>query len=185
MELDFTAIQNLAEEKKPPTEPPRASQSKEGKAAAPAPDLGGRAVYKLGQEQRDREKAREAYKAYQENIKRAGDLRSAISCGLRRGEDLAEILLRALECISRMTGDSFFLEQGKADLLTVYGLGLRQPAAVQIQLKEAKTRLAMLTRPELTEELTDADARQRIERAADAHRKRIAALERELAAALE
>lgn len=185
MELDFTAIQNLTETQKPPTEPPRASQGEEPKTDAPAPDLGKKALYTLGKEQRDRSRAREAYSAYQENIKRAGDLRSAISCGLRSGEDLAEILLRALECISRMTGDSFFLEQGKADLLTVYGLGLRQPAAVQIQLEEARARLAMLTRPELTEELTDADARQRIERAADAHRKRIAALERELAAARE
>ena len=82
----------------------------------------GRAVIKLQREQEDLRKAEEMYTTYQQNIKRAGTLRSEILKGLRAGEDPRAILLKAVECISLMTGDTVIYSQSKKDLIEKYGM---------------------------------------------------------------
>ena len=75
-----------------------------------------------------------------------------------------------MDCIGRITGDSVFAAQSRADLVTVYGKALMQPEALQIELEGVQARLAMLTRPELDAE--PEDSRRRIQAAIRAHKKR-------------
>lgn len=100
--------------------------------------------YRLEKEKTEREKLREAYSAYQQNIKRAGSLRAEVLTGMKRGEDPARLLLKAVECISLMTGDTAIYTQAQEDLLTIYGWGLGEPAPLQEELKQAQKRLKRL-----------------------------------------
>lgn len=56
---------------------------------------------------------RSVYKAYQENIRKAGTLLSDIE----KSHDTAEIALKACECIGLMTGDKEFLIRQKSKFM--------------------------------------------------------------------
>lgn len=79
------------------------------------------AMYRLNREKQDRDSYRQMYATYQQNIKRAGTLRSELTLGIQRGEDPLALLLKAVECISLMTGDTVIYAQSKADIRAVYG----------------------------------------------------------------
>ena len=110
------------------------------------PTAENRAVHshQLDKAKREREKLREAYSTYQQNIKKAGSLRAEVLKGMKRGEDPARLLLKAVECISLMTGDTAIYTQAQKDLLAVYGWGLGEPAPLQEELKQAQQRLKRL-----------------------------------------
>lgn len=65
---------------------------------------------------RQREAIAQICRQQQENIRAAGDLRVKITKGIQAGEDPYKLLLMALDCVSRMTGDRAFYEQNKAQL---------------------------------------------------------------------
>lgn len=146
-----------------------------------APEAPSGAIYGLEREKQAKDQARQMYETYQQNIKRAGTLRGDIAKGILRGEDPLALLLKAVECISLMTGDTMIYTQSKKDLLAVYGWGLKQPAPLALELEETKQRLAMLSRPELITDQTPLDARERIQSAINAHKAQIATLEGALA----
>ena len=91
-------------------------------AQTPEADPGG-AMYRLNREKQDRDGYRQMYATYQQNIKRAGTLRGDIVKGIQSGENPLELLLKAVECISLMTGDTVIYAQSKEDILAVYGWG--------------------------------------------------------------
>lgn len=62
----------------------------------------------------DLQRYREAYKEYQDNIRRAKTLREEITLGARAGTDPATLLLQAVECIAAMTGDNYYFTNFKA-----------------------------------------------------------------------
>lgn len=74
-----------------------------------------RAPGELTEDQQRRAQAA-GWKEYQENIIKAGQLRNEINKGIAAGEDTAGLLLKALECISRMTGDQAFYTVNKRKL---------------------------------------------------------------------
>ena len=80
------------------------------------------AYHKIDQAKAEREALNKAYQEQQENIRRAGSLRAEISKGVRAGQDPGELLLKALECISLMTGDRVFYEQNRQDLVNLFGV---------------------------------------------------------------
>ena len=136
-------------------------------------------------QQQDREaaeRAREVYRTYQDNIKLSGELQTAILKGLKSGADITDLFLKACKAISLMTSNGVFYTQTEADLKAIYGIGLKQPGAIQRELAEVRQRLTMLTRPELQQE--PEDSRRRINRAIEAHQERekqlIGMLEREV-----
>lgn len=157
MSLDFTALNNI-------------QKQEQGTGTAQEED---EHRHLLTADKRERERVRQLFEIQQKNTERASTLRANIAKDLRQGEPLPAILLQALECISLMTGDTIVYTQGKEDLLAIYGWGLKQPAPLELELNEAEHRLEMLTRPELQEEGTPADAQARIQRAITAHRQRI------------
>lgn len=129
------------------------------------------------EEKHERERLRQLYSACQQNIERAAGIREGILKGLKSGEEIEKLLLSALECISLMTGDAAFYRQGKADLLAVYGWGLGREKTINIDLEEARERLAKLKRPELADNETPADIKQQIRAAITKHEELISKLE--------
>lgn len=79
--------------------------------------------YKLEREKEEREKMREAFREYQRNIQRAGDLREQIAKGLNKGEDPIILLLKAMECISLMTGDRAIYNHSRQRIRSIYKRG--------------------------------------------------------------
>ena len=77
------------------------------------------------------------YKKQQENIRRAGQLRAEINKDIQAGEPIYKVLLKAIECISLMTGDRVFYDINKNNLQTIYGI-LGEPTAIEIERQEVK-----------------------------------------------
>lgn len=130
----------------------------------------------INRELQERERLRKAYNTYHENIRRAGSLRSDILKGMKRGEEPLDLLLKAVECISLMTGDTAIYSQSKADILAIYGYGLGYKAPLHIKLQETRERLEKLESAEVAPEEA-----QRINNAIREHRGLITDLEKRLA----
>jgi hypothetical protein len=63
-----------------------------------------------------REQSKRILKEYSANMEKAGQLRQEIARGTRDGEDLRILFLKAVECISKMTGDSAYNNSVKEHL---------------------------------------------------------------------
>jgi len=114
------------------------------------------------------------YKRQQEHIRKAGQLRADINKGIQAGEPVYKVLLKAIECISLMTGDRVFYDMNKNNLQTIYGI-LGEPAAIEIERQEVEQRLKRLMAA--YEKEKDPGAKQRIKAAIKAHEEKIKTLE--------
>lgn len=132
--------------------------------------------HRLDKAQRERAELREIYKAQQENIKKAGSLRADILKGMKRGEEPIALLLKAMECISCMTGDTAIYAQSKADITAIYGWGLGEITPLQEELKNAQNRLRRLEAVQIPKEEEN-----RLQGAILAHREHIQKLEKAIA----
>lgn len=126
-------------------------------------------------EREDHKRSLEVYKTYQENIKKSSQLQTDILKGLKAGEDVYSLFLKAAKAISLMTSNSLFYSQAEADLIAIYGRGLQEKPPLQMELQEAQKRLQRLLEAEQGEQ--PPDSREHIHRAIEAHRKTIAELE--------
>lgn len=122
----------------------------------------------------------EVYRTYQENIKRSGQLQTDILKGVQAGEDIYSLFLKAVQAISCMTSNKTFYSQVEADLISIYGIGLQQPAPLKLELMDTQRRLDRLREAEQREPNIDS-----IKRAITAHQNRIAELEKQIAKAQE
>ena len=124
MELDFSELESIATQTATNefTEPLGAEEGNyTQEAEKPARNQNRAPCHQLDNEQRERARIREMYSQYQENIKRAGGLRSEILKGVQGKEDPLSLLLKAVRCISYMTGDTVIYSQCKEDVVTAYG----------------------------------------------------------------
>ena len=99
---------------------------------------------KLNQLKQDNEKVAELYRQEQENIKKAGDFIPEITKGILAADNPLNLLLKAINCIGLMTGNKVFYSQSLTDIKAVYGIGLHDPQAIEIDLQETDSRLAKL-----------------------------------------
>lgn len=189
MKLDFTAIRgNLAEK---PTESPTAAFNGLGciealepvKPAQKAPERAiegteqaGRLLAQYKQEQAEHERTLAIYREYQHNIKESESLRTAILKGAKAGEPPVALLLKAVKCISLMTGDTVFYSQLEGDIKSIYGAGLLEPEPLKIEIQETQERLQKLQKA-LERDTETADSKERIKRAIEAHKARISQLQ--------
>lgn len=120
----------------------------------------------------------EVYRTYQENIKRSGQLQTDILKGVQAGEDIYSLFLKAVQAISCMTSNKTFYSQVEADLISIYGIGIQQPAPLKLELMDTQKRLDRLREAEQREPNIDS-----IKRAITAHQNRIAELEKQIAKA--
>lgn len=124
---------------------------------------------KIKRDKEDREKARKAYEEYQKNILKSEMLRSEINKDIYNGVDPYNILLKAIECISLMTGNPHYHKQAKDDLQAIYGaLGYKAPAEQEVQ--EVQERLKNLIIA--LDRETDINSKERIKKAIKAHKER-------------
>lgn len=126
-------------------------------------------------EREDRQRSLEVYRTYQENIKTSSQLQTEILKGLKAGEDVYSLFLKAAKAISLMTSNSLFYSQIEADIEAIYGRGLQEQAPLQCELAEVQKRLTRLKEAQ-AEEL-EHDSRERIGRAIQAHEAKIAQLQ--------
>lgn len=130
----------------------------------------------MEREQADNTRTAEVYKQYQQNIARSGQLRTDIIKGVKAGESPYKLLLKAIECISLMTGDRLFLDATKADIKSIYGAGLLEGEPLQTELEEVQGRLAKLEQAAEREGEPE-DSKRRIQNAIKAHRERAAQIQ--------
>ena len=122
------------------------------------------------EQQQALERSREVYKAYQDNIMRAGTLRSEITKGLQQGENMAILFLKAMEIIACMTGEDTSYQLAKDTVTTVYGYALRQPESLKVARAEVQERLSHL---ENAMQFADGMEKERILQAIEAHHKKL------------
>ena len=129
---------------------------------------------KADQKRADIDRSAEVYRAYQENIKRSGQLQTDILKGARAGADIYSLFLKAVQAIALMTSNTVFYSQLEEDIKTVYGRGLQEPAPLLLEIQQAQQRLNKLREAEQRE--TEPESLQRIRSAIKAHEKKIAEL---------
>lgn len=110
-----------------------------------------------------------------------GQLQTEILKGVKAGESVYNLFLKAVKAISLMTSNSLFYSQIEADTRAIYGEGLQEQAPLQCELAEVQKRLARLKEAQ-AEEL-EHDSRERIGRAIQAHEAKIAQLQGKIARA--
>ena len=177
MEIDFSVLNNLKNDAlKCPTNEDndnmRRSTPKLEKSQPQGKYEGesGNCFQKLNQLKQANEKTAELYRQEQENIKKAGDFIPEITKGILAADNPLDLLLKAINCIGIMTGNKAFYDQSLTDIKAVYGIGLHDPAAIEIDLQETDSRLA-----KLWEAINSAtpEEQKNIERAIKEHEQRI------------
>ena len=139
MGYDFTALDQIGNtdtRQKPPHNDTATFRAKVGNCT-PSPEKDAKTnkiiTNIITRDRADITRARAVYSEYQENIKHAGELRTDIIKGIKRAEEPADLLLKAIECISLMTGDRALYIQAEQDIQTIYGHILGQPGIDKIQ----------------------------------------------------
>lgn len=99
-------------------------------------------------EREDHQRSLEVYRAYQENIKASSQLQTEILKGIKAGEDVYSLFLKAAKAISLMTSNKLFYTQIEADTRAIYGAGLNYKPPLQHELQDTQERLQRLLEAE-------------------------------------
>lgn len=151
----------------PPTEPQKPAQGQiNGLEREQAKQL----FLQATREQEDHRRSLEVYREYQENIKTSSTLQTQILKGLKAGEDVYSLFLKAAKAISLMTSNTLFYSQTEEDLKAIYGRGLQEKPPLQMELEGVQERLQKLREAEKREQASD--SKERIHRAIQAHENR-------------
>lgn len=144
--IDFTALDRISgkEAQQKPQEARTAVFKKELRESTPQaekePQTDAHKVI-ANLQKRDRAliaQAKAVYTEHRENAQKAGELRTEITKGIQRAEDPLTLLLKAIECISLMTGDRAILTQAEGDIRAIYGHTLEYPAPLKEELAKAQ-----------------------------------------------
>ena len=114
----------------------------------------------------------DAYAEYQKNTTAAMQLQAEVLNGLKIGKPLAELLLLALEALSKLTHTDTALKQAQDDLAAVYGYVLADPGSADIEIQHLEERMGKMKEALLADDIPDCDKRV-IEAAILAHQKAI------------
>ena len=191
MELDLSRLNSLAfvviDENKQATKQPQKQPKAEGEYKTTITpqkptegNLEGIDGIRILQKQANRNKAeqdriQEIYRQHQENSIKSNQLQTEILKGVRAGESVYSLFLKASKAISLMTGNTAFYSQIEAEAKTIYGEGLLQKAPLQIEIQETEQRLHRLREAQKRE--LSGDSSQRMKNAIKAHEARIAELQ--------
>ena len=186
MNLDFSKLNNLASAKKTPPQTPidgakgaRLTTDMEKTKNAPEDENGdamGKGDLKRKKNLRQAEKSqnKQIFKGYQEAIKQSELLQCDILKGVKEGENIYSLFLKACKVISVINSNKVFYEQAQEDIKAIYGAGLAEPAAAEIFEAEVKARLDKLEQA-VKGDLDEAE-KSRIKTAIAQHRKKIETL---------
>lgn len=116
-------------------------------------------------------RGREAYRKYQDNIRASEQYRAEILKGVRAGESIEPLFIKACKVISLMTAEPVFAEQIEQDVLTIYGEGQQAAAPLQMEAEQVQDRLTKMRQALQWEK--DQESRRRIQAAVAAHEDRL------------
>lgn len=111
--IDLSALDSLSLEEKKTPQPPKTSEPLEDSFSS---------TPQLEKIKEERARLREAYKDYQDKIKDSSDLRISINKGLKSGESIESLFLKAVKCISLMTGDTTIYTGAHRSLVELYSV---------------------------------------------------------------
>lgn len=117
----------------------------------------------------------EMCKEIQRNIILSSSLQTEILKGVKAGEDIYRLFLKACKAISGMTGSDVFYNQIVGDASAVYGKGMLSAIPIKEELQATQTRVERLRTAAENEK--DLAVKSRIEKAIAEHELKIAELE--------
>ncbi|MDU1788768.1 MAG: hypothetical protein E6792_01775 [Streptococcus thermophilus] len=180
MELDFSKIDSLGSPQKPTSKPKELNHSKtlktakkpaEGKIEPRTQAL----QRKADNRQKQLEDSARVLKEYQKNKRLTNELVAEITKGLQQGIDIYDLFLKAIEALALATNDTALYKRTIDNLKTIYGIGLKETRAVELEKEDTQKRLERLI--ESLEEASDISDQLRLKRAIQAHKKRLEALQ--------
>lgn len=163
--LEGGQYKTITEPKKPAEAPPEGLEGQQAKGL----------YLQAKREAAEKQRTLDIFREYQENIKRSGQLQTEILKGVKAGENVYNLFLKAVKAISLMTSNSLFYSQIEADTRAIYGAGLNYKPPLQHELQDTQERLQRLLEAEKREQ--PPDSRERIRAAIKAHRAAIERLE--------
>lgn len=180
MDLDFSKIDSLGSPQKPASEPKEVNHSKplktdktplEGKIEPHTQAL----QRKADNRSKQLEDSARILKEYQNNKRLTNELVVEITKGLQQGIDIYDLFLKAIEALALATNDTALYKRTIDNLKTIYGIGLKETRAVELEKEDTQKRLERLI--ESLEEASDISDQLRLKRAIQAHKKRLEALQ--------
>ena len=127
------------------------------------------------QAQRDKENTLAIYQRYQQAANQSAALRTEILRGVKAGESIYSLFLKAVKAVSLMSNNRLFYDQIAGELPTIYGKGLLEPEPLELELTAVKERLERLQQAETRAQ--NAQELAQIQAAIRAHRGQIESLE--------
>lgn len=180
MDLDFSKIDSLGSPQKPASEPKEADHSKplktdktplEGKIEPHTQAL----QRKADNRKKQLEDSARILKEYQKSKRLTTELVAEINKGVQQGIDIYDLFLKAIEALALATNDTALYKRTIDNLKTIYGIGLKEPRAVELEKEDTQKRLKRLI--DSLEEASDISDQLRLKRAIQAHKKRLEALQ--------
>lgn len=176
MKLDFSKIDSLGSPQKPASELKEVSHSKAIKTAKnPAEGKIETQTQALQRKADDRKKqlkdSTEVLRKYQTHRRLTNGLVADITKGLQQGADIYDLFLKAVEALALTTNDTVLYDNARENLKTIYGIGLKETHALELERKDTQTRLERLTQA-----LNDAvrvEDKERLKNAIEAHKKHL------------
>lgn len=159
--LEGGQYKTITEPKKPAEAPPEGLEGQQAKGL----------YLQAKREAAEKQRTLDIFREYQENIKRSGQLQTEILKGVKAGESVYNLFLKAVKAVSLMTSNSLFYSQIEADTRAIYGRGLQHKPPLQKALQEAQERLQRLLDAEQRE--PEGNSKERIKAAIKAHRAEI------------
>lgn len=176
MELDFSKIDNLGNPQKSASDPKEANHSKPPKTAKkPAEGKKEPQAQALQRKANDRKKQLEdsagILKEYQKNKRLTNEIVAEITKGIQQGADIHGLFLKAVEALALTTNDTLLYDNARQNLKTIYGIGLKETYALELEREDTKTRLERLT--QALNDAVRAEDKERLKNAIEAHQKHL------------
>ena len=180
MDLDFSKIDSLGSPQKPANKPKEVNSSKtlktakkpaEGKIEPRTQAL----QRKADNRQKQLEDSARVLKEYQKNKRLTTSIVAEINHGLQQGLDIYDLFLKAVEALALATNDTALYERTRDNLKAIYGVGLREPRALELEKEDTQKRLERLLQA-----LNNADRvedKERLKNAITAHQKHLKTLQ--------
>lgn len=179
MDIDLSKLLNM------PTEPAEKHDKAQGGAnthkdnknengGISADDIGIRQLQReIDQANGEKQQALLVYKEYQKNIMVSSQLQSEIMKGLQAGEDIYTLFLKAMKIVSLTTSNNVQYHIAEQYIREIYGIGLGNPAPLEIELQKVKERLHRLEQSKAN----GMDYTQSIDRAIKSHQNKVNEIE--------
>lgn len=122
---------------------------------------------KANQIQKDHKRAKQIYSTYSNNRKLTRGLRAEIMQGVREGQNIYLLFLKAIKVIEVLVSDPVFYNTIEADIKTLHTNTFKDPLSIEQEAETVRNRLDSLNNALTT--ATDRGERDRIKRAIKEH----------------